>query len=939
MKQFYLVALAMAGLCAHANAQTKLSLNKPTFDSTALSSSNPSSYAVDNSMSTKWISAVSYKQWLYIDLQAISDIASVTISFADGYYATTFDIQFSNDALNWATGRTISANTDSNVTVTGLSGLARYVRFQGRGRAISTAGYRIADFSVYGPTPPTTAQASEMNTIASRLRGRYTQRAFTFNEVKDLYNSINADGSWSDISYTNTGNWPTHAERLRKMALGYNNYRAGNVYYQQDTMRNKIASGLSYLNRKRPPLNKWYEREIGAPENYATALIIIRDSIPADSVRLYSSYLNDDTDNPDHRGMNRAWISNITLHKGVLENNYALANKAIVSMASCLDVVSGYDNEGPRVDGSFHQHRNQLQTGSYGKTFVEYFASYVRITDGLPFGSNFTTTRMNTLSNIFLNGLRLMSYRKYVDFTASGREMAKNLSGSMIFTTPMLDSMALNDPSNAAAYQNWRNHVNSADTMLAFTMTKYFWKSSILTKRSPGYYLSAKVLSTRGAGAESINGENLKGYNLPMGATNIMRTGNEYYKIYPIWQWCRIPGTTTELSEDSAKLTGYVFGSNEFGGGVSQPDGGIIAYEHDYKGVQAKKAYVFLNNHMICMGAGIYGTRPNEVATSLDQAFSSGPVTYKDSTVGTINFTGDSLTSNKLTWIHHNNIGYIIPNGGLVTLLNKQQSGRWSDIGPGDTSKVTDTVFSAYFRHSANPANRHYSYIVAPNVPVTSMDSLRANAGYTFPRNEQDIQALRSGGGEYTMYAVVFYQPGSIAMGDGLTITSNQRAIVLIKDYPSNYRISVADPLYSQGTITIKLNKQVTGPGSSYASGVTTINVTMPTGEMTGSTVNNFYMKPTPLALNTVAVKKEEETSVVVYPNPATNFVELRGYAFNGGTIQVRLLNAQGSLVKTVTANANPVHVPTAGLPSGNYYLQVDDKTKGKTTYPFLIVR
>lgn len=940
MKQFYLVAMAIACVCLHANAQTKLSLNKPTFDSTALSSSNPSSYAVDNSTATKWISSVSYRQWLYVDLQAVSDIGSVTIAFADGFYATTFDIHFSNDAVNWTLGRTVSGNTSATVNVTGLSGLARYVRFQGRGRANSSGGYNIADFSVYGPTPPDAAQSAELKTIASRLRGRYTQRSFTYNEVTSLYNSINADGSWSDITYTNTGNWPTHAERLRKMALGYNNYRAGNVYYQQDTMRRKIAAGLSYLNRRRPPLSKWFEREIGAPENYATALIIIKDSIPADSARLYSSYLNDDTDNSSHRGMNRAWISSITLHKGIIENNYALAARAVKSMATCLDVVSGYDTEGPRVDGSFHQHHNQLQTGSYGKTFVEYFASYVRITDGLPFGAEFSSTRRATLSNLFLNGLRLMTYRKNVDFGAVGRELSGNLSGTMLISSPMLDSMALNDPANAAAYRNWRDHVNNPDSLLSLSLTKYFWKSSILTRRSPGYYMSAKVPSERGAGTESLNGENIKGFNLPMGATNILRTGGEYYKIFPYWRWSRVPGTTTELSEDSASLVGYMDGTNAFGGGVSQPDGGIIAYEHDYKGVRAKKAYVFLNNHMICMGAGIYGTRPNEVVTSLEQAFSTGAVTYRDSTLGTsTTFAGDSLTTNKLTWIHHNNIGYVIPNGGLITLLNKNQSGRWRDIDTeGSTATISDTIFSAYFRHSANPSNRHYSYIVAPNVPVSSMDSLKANSGYTFPRNEPDIQALRSVGGEYPMYAVVFYEPGTIKMDDSLTITSNQKAIVLIKDYPATFRISVADPLYTQGTITLKLNRQVTGPNASYASGVTTINFSMPTGEMTGSTNNQFYSKVFPAAPALMAAKTTTD-EVGVFPNPATNYVELRGYRLSNGTMQIRLADAQGRFIKNITATGSPVRISTTGLPSGKYYLQVNDKTKIRATYPFLIVR
>jgi hypothetical protein len=944
MKQFYLVAMAaMACVCNHVAAQ-KWSLNQPVTDSTSENATlYPGSRAVDaDTVNTYWSSQYVFKQSLTVDLEQVRDVTNAKITWANGYYASVFDILLSNDNTHWRLAATYPANTSSTVSyIEGLSGGARYVKFQGRGRGKAGKGYQIADFSIY-TTPATPAQQAEISTLTARIQGSYTQDPLTTSEITDLYNNILANGSWTDMIYTSTGNWPTHAERLYKMALAYN--KPGNLYYKSTTMRDKIASGLSFLNRIRPAYTiNWFEPTIGAPLNFAKALLILKNDISADSVRLYSTYLVDNTDNASHRGMNRAWVSAITIHKGCIENKYGLISKGYNSMASCLTVATGPDTEGPRIDGSFHQHHNQLQSGSYGKGFLDYFADYIKFSNGLAFDSNFTPDRKTLLRTLFLDGLRLLSYKRNVDFGTVGREVSRNLSTSLLISSPMLDTMALNDPGNAAAYQNWRDHLNLG-TPLLDTSIKYFWKSSILTTRYPGFYMSAKVISTRGDGTERLNNENLKGYNLPMGATNIMRSGSEYRGIFPIWRWCRIPGTTTELSEDSARIrvdSPYVKGTNDFGGGLSQFDGGIIAYEHDYKGVKAKKAYVMMNNQMICLGAGIYGTRPNEVVTSLDQAFTNGTVSYSNGS-GTQIFTGDSLTANTFTWMHHNNIGYIIPNGGLMTLLNKTQSGSWKDLRTNNSPDViTDTVFSAYFRHSPNPSNRHYSYIVAPDVPLSSMDSLYNNNGYTFPRNEADIQALRSAG-QYTKYAVVFYAPGSINMGDGLTITSNQKAIVLIKEYPTNYRVSVADPIYSQGTITIKLNKQLTGAGSSYAGGVTTINFTMPTGEDAGGTKTGFYSKVSGarIALDAVEVKKDiADEEVKVYPNPATNFVELRGYNFTYGTIQVRLLDAQGRLIRNVTATTSPIHIPTTGLPSGKYYLYVEDKTKGKTTYPFLIVR
>ncbi len=230
-----------------------------------------------------------------------------------------------------------------------------------------------------------------------------------------------------------------------------------------------------------------------------------------------------------------------------------------------------------------------------------------------------------------------------------------------------------------------------------------------------------------------------------------MKVSGVYKGIFPIWQWCRIPGTTAELNEAATTLTNYLEGTNDFGGGLSHYDDGIIAYEHDYNSVQAKKAYIFMNNQMICLGAGIYATKSNEIITSVDQARSSSAISYNNGAT-TQTFAADSLTANTFTWVHHNNIGYIFPQGGLVTLLNKVQSGSWSDINSGgSTSVLSDTVFSTYFRHSSTPSNRHYYYIVTPDVPLSSMDSLYNNNNYAFPRNEADIQAVRYDGANKNM--------------------------------------------------------------------------------------------------------------------------------------------------------------------------------------------
>ncbi|MBS1563151.1 MAG: discoidin domain-containing protein, partial [Bacteroidetes bacterium] len=391
-------------------AQTKLSLNKPTVDSTTESSSYPPSNAVDNDTNTKWSSAYSYKQWLYVDLQATYDISRVTILWADGLYATVFDIYFSTDAVNWTLARTFPANTNGSfMSIDGLSGQARYVKFLGRGRANTTKGYRIADFSVYGYPTTTASQQTEINTLTSRIQARYSRNYVSTPEVTGYYNTIQADGSWPDLTYVTGGNWLPHTDRLKKMAYAYN--KKDSLYYHDTIMRNKIAAGLGFLYRAHPGASNWFDTAVTAPEGYMIALIILKNDINRDSVLLYSNYLLDATGNNAQQGMNRAWVSGITIHKGCIENRYPLVSTGYSAMSDVLNIVTGANKEGAMADGSFHQHHDQLQTGGYGKIMLEYEAFYLRYSNGLSVNSYFTSTKKQNLTNMFLNGLQLLSYK------------------------------------------------------------------------------------------------------------------------------------------------------------------------------------------------------------------------------------------------------------------------------------------------------------------------------------------------------------------------------------------------------------------------------------------------------------------------------------------------------------------------------------------------
>jgi hypothetical protein len=284
-----------------------------------------------------------------------------------------------------------------------------------------------------------------------------------------------------------------------------------------------------------------------------------------------------------------------------------------------------------------------------------------------------------------------------------------------------------------------------------------------------------------------------------------------------------------------------------------------MAFEGNYRNVKAKKSYFFMNNEMLCLGAGIDANQSDPIVTSVNQAFLSGNVTYSNGGSAQILPAGNPVSGN-IQWVHHRNVGYVFPAGGNITLQQGQQSGSWKSINiDGSTTTVNNNVFSLWFDHGNHPVNGTYQYIVIPDRSLTNFQSSYASHGFVVVRNDTNIQAVRNDVEQ--QYAIVFYNAGTADLGDGLTVSSNKEAMVLIDRTADGYSVSVADPMYTASGVTIVLNKDLTGPNATVAGGSTTIAVALPAGDYQGSTVTNTYTlaAPAPLPVSMLSYTAKQE--------------------------------------------------------------------------------
>ena len=875
------ILLLLCLLVSHANfAQltVNLALNKPATASTLETAAYPAGNATDGNPATIWSSGGSFAQWLYVDLGAFYDVQKVVLKWSNDRYASVLDIQVSNDGTQWSTIYTVNPNPAGEVTtITGISGIGRYVKFNGRGRGTGVR-YRIAEFEVYGvtPAPPTPEQQAAIDDVTNKLITKIIPETVNDATVTDFSNSMLADGSWADIDYADKGetSWKpaTHLNRLIPMALAYRT--TSSTLYNSASLLAKIVSGIDFFYNRKPVSDNWWFNDIGGPQDYMIPLILLKGKIDRTLLLQYSSYLREQTVRFAGGGKNLTWIAEISIYKGCIEDDFRTVDIGFKAMASTLTIVPNQGDEGIKIDNSFHQHHEQLYTGGYGMSITSDLSNYIELTGGNLFADSFSAAKRKIFSDLLLKGHMLLGYRNVIDFGTMGRNISRPSSGKTNISPTVLDKMIIGDPANAAAYQAWKEHLDGA--LFPAVGNKHFWKSDIMAHHGANYYLSAKIISTRTLGTESLNGENIKAYNLPLGATNILTHSNEYNNIYPVWDWARIPGTTAEQSQEATALEGYIYGTNNFGGGVSNGKNGIMAYEHNYKDVQAKKAYFFMGDVMFCLGAGINANKANPVATSVNQSFLSGNITVNNG-VATQTFTGTSENFENLKWVHHDNVGYIIPAGGNVTLQGTPQSGTWKSInGDGSSALVTSDVFSLWFNHGNAPSNGSYQYMVAPDKSLTEFQDFTSNHGFVVVRNDADFQAVKNENSG--SYAIVFYNPGTVDMGNGMNITSDKKALVFLQKNANDYQLSVSDPLYNQTNVTITITGNPTPVNGRTAAQNVVSLITFPVGDYKGNTSTiTIAGSALPVTLTDFSVKKELQTAILKWKTTqesnSSNFV------------------------------------------------------------------
>ncbi len=171
-----------------------LALGRPAVASTTYPG-YPASNTTDGNPATRWSSAFSNNEWIYVDLGSVATIQRVVLNW-EAAYGQSYKIQVSNDAVGWTD---VYSTTTGNGAIDDITlvtpAIGRYVRMLGIQRA-TAYGYSLYEFQVYGIPGSTVNRALGRPAVASTTYPGYPASNTTDGNPATRWSSAFSNNEW-----------------------------------------------------------------------------------------------------------------------------------------------------------------------------------------------------------------------------------------------------------------------------------------------------------------------------------------------------------------------------------------------------------------------------------------------------------------------------------------------------------------------------------------------------------------------------------------------------------------------------------------------------------------------------------------------------------------------------------------------------------------------
>lgn len=641
---------------------------------------------------------------------------------------------------------------------------------------------------------------------------------------------MNEEGAWPDINYSDAkrSGWEPklHAERILELTKLYytpDRPSADNPYYHSSELESIIHKALGYWLRTRPVCKNWWYNQIGVPKTLGRAFLLFQNQLTqaekegAIQIMQQASF--------GMTGQNKVWLAGNVLMRGLLQEDSVLVKAARDSLFS--ELTTG-NPEGIQKDWSFHQHGPQQQFGNYGLSYLSEMSFFSNLFAGTSMA--LSESQQEVLTCFLLEGYRWIIWRGYMDVNALDRQLFHNAQLHKAFSIAFAAQSLLNNNTpkqiceiNRFLSDNFlsgnfftessenfsffnhpsfpKNWVRPDTSMFQDTQAhatfqghKHFQESDQTIHRASTWMASVKMASTRVVGTELINEDNLKGYYMADGATYIYQRGDEYLNIFPLWDWRKIPGITSYDTPGSIPTCNGSQSRNQsaFVGGVTDGHFGMTAMKMNREGLKAHKSWVFTDQFIVCLGAGIQTDSNVVVATSVDQRIQHGNLL--------------SIPSSSGQRFYHDHTGYIFLQPTACAARIQKRAGQWHDfMGMYRPALVQGNLMTLSINHGLKPTNGSYAYLVLPSTTIDHTAEFSPSSIHIL--HNDTIQQSLSLFNE-TLFFITAYKPSCLRLNQDFLFEALSPGIYQIRIRNKRLFIYGTDPTHQLPCLNIRINHQ-----------------------------------------------------------------------------------------------------------------------------------
>ncbi len=687
----------------------------------------------------------------------------------------------------------------------------------------------------------TSLTAQDLERVRDRVITELLRDTVMEDQVVELLSSLSPAGQWPDINYRDTSrtgfDHSRHLARLVELARAYR--KPGTPYTGDSELSAVIARGLDDWLINDWIGENWWDNQIGTPRQLVRVLLLYDDALTERQRELAAPIMG--------RATLEAWgarpggdlikIAGILGEYALFTRDTATLRTVVTTLASEIQFAEARgtpeDLRGMQVDYGF-QHRDDRVTSilSYGLGYAEAFATWAERLAGTSYALPQQATRR--LVDYYLDGIsKSAAFGTYPDPGAMNRGLSR--PGALTPYGPELPLQLL----QATDYrgEELRTLVDRRRGTAPEPpqpADRAFWTSSYHSHQQPDYFTSVRMYSRRNHSTEQpYNSEGLLMHHLADGSNFLIRDGREYFDIFPLWDWQKIPGTTVVQHERLPPSEAVQQrGLTDFVGGASNGRYGVVGFNFisPLDSLAARKAWFFFADEYVCLGAGIRSDRPEPVLTTLDQRRLEGEVIV-GSTGGAEVLSMGTHTYPAATSLWHDSVGYRFPTPLPLTVMNDRVGGTWTEINRQSRIPkgiVMGELLRAWIDHGSRPQAATYAYVVVPGIDSAAFSRSEYADSPTILVNRPEMQAVHHA--DLALTACVFYAPGALQLTDATTLRAEQPAVVLIDH--GRKTLTVADPTQQLEVLEFAL---------SGAAVDQVLRVELPRGEYAGQSVTVAY--------------------------------------------------------------------------------------------------